>query len=45
MITPFKPDGSLDLEAAQKVAGKLVDEGNDSLIVNGTTGEAPTTTD
>jgi 4-hydroxy-tetrahydrodipicolinate synthase len=45
LITPFKPDGSLDLDAAQKVAGKLVDEGNDSLIVNGTTGEAPTTTD
>ena len=45
MITPFHPDGSLDLDAAQKVATKLVDEGNDSLIVNGTTGEAPTTTD
>jgi 4-hydroxy-tetrahydrodipicolinate synthase len=45
MITPFRPDGSLDLDAAQKVATKLVDEGNDSLIVNGTTGEAPTTTD
>ncbi|WP_343968256.1 4-hydroxy-tetrahydrodipicolinate synthase [Kribbella koreensis] len=45
MITPFKPDGSLDLDAAQKVASKLVDEGNDSLIVNGTTGEAPTTSD
>jgi len=45
MITPFRPDGSLDLDAAQKVATKLVDEGNDALVVNGTTGESPTTTD
>ena len=45
MITPFRPDGSLDLDAAQKVATYLVDRGNDALIVNGTTGEAPTTSD
>ncbi|WP_132188108.1 MULTISPECIES: 4-hydroxy-tetrahydrodipicolinate synthase [Kribbella] len=45
MITPFRPDGSLDLEAAQRVATGLVDQGNDALIINGTTGEAPTTTD
>ncbi|WP_432949736.1 4-hydroxy-tetrahydrodipicolinate synthase [Kribbella sp. CA-253562] len=45
MITPFRPDGSLDLDAAQKVAGHLADQGNDALIVNGTTGEAPTTSD
>ena len=45
MITPFRPDGSLDLDAAQKVASHLVDQGNDALIVNGTTGEAPTTSD
>ncbi|MFC5265343.1 4-hydroxy-tetrahydrodipicolinate synthase [Kribbella qitaiheensis] len=45
MITPFRPDGSLDLEAAQKVATALVDQGNDALIINGTTGEAPTTSD
>src|SRR3954452_15587284 len=45
MITPFRPDGSLDLEAAQKVATHLVDHGNDTLVINGTTGEAPTTTD
>ncbi|WP_460663747.1 4-hydroxy-tetrahydrodipicolinate synthase [Kribbella swartbergensis] len=45
MITPFRPDGSLDLDAAQKVAKYLVDRGNDALIVNGTTGEAPTTSD
>ncbi|WP_433168342.1 4-hydroxy-tetrahydrodipicolinate synthase [Kribbella sp. CA-247076] len=45
MITPFRPDGSLDLDAAQKVATYLVDRGNEALIVNGTTGEAPTTSD
>lgn len=44
MITPFRPDGSLDLDAAQKVATQLVDQGNDALVVNGTTGESPTTT-
>ena len=37
--------GSLDLEAAQKVANYLVDHGNDALVISGTTGEAPTTTD
>src|SRR5947208_9765106 len=45
MITPFRPDGSLDLDAAQKVATYLVDGGNDALVLNGTTGEAPTTSD
>ncbi|MGW6278026.1 4-hydroxy-tetrahydrodipicolinate synthase [Kribbella sp. NPDC055071] len=45
MITPFRPDGALDLDAAQKVATYLVDSGNDALIINGTTGEAPTTSD
>ena len=45
MITPFRPDGSLDLDAAQKVATYLVDRGNDALVINGTTGEAPTTSD
>ena len=45
MITPLRPDGSLDLDAAQKVARHLVDGGNDALVLNGTTGEAPTTSD
>ncbi|GAA2110530.1 4-hydroxy-tetrahydrodipicolinate synthase [Microlunatus panaciterrae] len=45
MVTPFGPDGSLDLEAAARLAGYLVDEqGNDGLVVSGTTGESPTTT-
>jgi 4-hydroxy-tetrahydrodipicolinate synthase len=41
----MNPDGSLDLEGAQKLAAHLVDNGNDGLVVNGTTGESPTTTD
>src|ERR1700712_1634089 len=45
MITPFDSDGRLDLSAAAKLASKLVDDGNDGLVLNGTTGECPTTTD
>jgi 4-hydroxy-tetrahydrodipicolinate synthase len=45
MVTPFTADGSLDLDAAQRLATYLVDAGNDGLIVNGTTGESPTTGD
>lgn len=45
MVTPFRTDGSLDLEAATKLATWLVHEGNDGLVINGTTGEAPTTSD
>ncbi|KAB7758536.1 dihydrodipicolinate synthase [Mycolicibacterium phlei DSM 43071] len=45
MVTPFKPDGSLDLETAARLANRLVDAGCDGLVVSGTTGESPTTTD
>ncbi|GAO06761.1 dihydrodipicolinate synthase [Streptomyces lydicamycinicus] len=45
MVTPFTPDGALDLDGAQRLAAHLVDAGNDGLIVNGTTGESPTTSD
>jgi len=45
MVTPFGPDGSLDLPAAKKLAAHLVDSGCDGLVVSGTTGESPTTTD
>ena len=45
MVTPFGPDGSLDLAGAKKVAKHLVDTGCDGLVVSGTTGESPTTTD
>jgi 4-hydroxy-tetrahydrodipicolinate synthase len=45
MVTPFRADGSLDLEAAQRLAAHLVDHGHDGLVVSGTTGESPTTSD
>lgn len=45
MVTPFAADGSLDLDGAQQLAAHLVDAGNDGLVVNGTTGESPTTSD
>ncbi len=45
MVTPFAPDGSLDNAAAAKLANHLVDAGCDGLVVSGTTGESPTTTD
>ncbi len=46
MVTPMRPDGALDAEGAARLATYLVDEqSNDALVVNGTTGEAPTTTD
>jgi 4-hydroxy-tetrahydrodipicolinate synthase len=45
MVTPFAGDGSLDLDGAATLASHLVDAGNDGLVVNGTTGESPTTTD
>ncbi|MEK9664013.1 MAG: 4-hydroxy-tetrahydrodipicolinate synthase, partial [Candidatus Nanopelagicales bacterium] len=46
MVTPFHADGSLDLDGAQELARHLVDrQANDGLILNGTTGESPTTTD
>lgn len=46
MVTPFAPDGSLDLDTAAALATYLVDEQrNDALVINGTTGESPTTSD
>ena len=44
MVTPFAEDGSLDLDGAAKLAAWLVEQGNDGLVVVGTTGEAPTLT-
>jgi 4-hydroxy-tetrahydrodipicolinate synthase len=44
MVTPFNSDGTkLDLDAAAQLANDLVDLGNNGLVVNGTTGESPTT--
>ena len=45
MVTPFHADGSLDDAAAAALAVELVDLGNDGIVVNGTTGESPTTSD
>ena len=46
MVTPFAADGSLDLDAAAQLASYLVEEmGNDGLVISGTTGESPTTSD
>jgi 4-hydroxy-tetrahydrodipicolinate synthase len=45
MVTPFASDGSLDLPAAARLANHLVDAGCDGLVISGTTGESPTTTD
>jgi len=46
MVTPFAGDGSLDLDAAAGLASYLIDElGNDGLVISGTTGESPTTSD
>src|SRR3954454_24862286 len=46
MVTPFTPSGELDVEGAQRLAAYLVDDQrNDALVISGTTGESPTTTD
>ena len=45
MVTPFGTDGGVDLERAAALAERLVDDGNDGLVISGTTGESPTTTD
>jgi 4-hydroxy-tetrahydrodipicolinate synthase len=45
MVTPFAPDGSLDLDGAVTLARWLVAHGHDGLVVAGTTGEAPTLSD
>jgi 4-hydroxy-tetrahydrodipicolinate synthase len=45
MVTPFDAEGRLDLAKAEELATHLVELGNDGLVVNGTTGEGPTTSD
>ncbi|MGW1838134.1 4-hydroxy-tetrahydrodipicolinate synthase [Streptomyces sp. NPDC002067] len=45
MVTPFAASGELDLDGARELAEHLVTEGCDALVLNGTTGESPTTTD
>jgi 4-hydroxy-tetrahydrodipicolinate synthase len=45
MVTPFDDDGSLDTEAARRLARHLVENGSHGLVVAGTTGESPTLSD
>ncbi|MGH9106417.1 MAG: 4-hydroxy-tetrahydrodipicolinate synthase [Acidimicrobiales bacterium] len=45
MVTPFDPEGGLDLDGAARLARWLVDNGNDALVVTGTTGEGTCLTD
>ncbi len=45
MVTPFAADGTLDTAGAQRLAAHLVKQGCDGLVVSGTTGESPTTSD
>ena len=45
MVTPFKADGSVDYEAAQRLARLLTENGSDGVVVFGTTGEAPALND
>ena len=45
MVTPFKNDLSIDWAGVEKLASHLVSTGHDGIVVNGTTGEAPTTSD
>ena len=45
MVTPFTREGALDADRAAELAVRLVDLGNEGLVISGTTGESPTTTD
>jgi 4-hydroxy-tetrahydrodipicolinate synthase len=46
MVTPFDISGAIDLDTAARLAGYLVDEqANDGLVISGTGGESPTTSD
>src|SRR5215218_11405748 len=45
MVTPFKRDGSVDLDGFRALARHLVENGSDGLVVAGTTGESPTLSD
>src|SRR3954453_9601418 len=45
IVTPFRADGSVDLDAFRALASYLVEHGSDGIVVAGTTGESPTLTD
>ena len=44
MVTPFRDDHGLDLDAARSLAAHLYERGSDSLVIAGSTGESPTLT-
>jgi len=41
MVTPFTNDGEVDYQRSAELASKLVDDGNDALVISGTTGKPP----
>ena len=45
MVTPFSKSGEIDWAGVEKIAAQLVSTGHDGIVLNGTTGEAPTTSD
>ena len=45
MVTPFKVDLSINWASVEEIAAHLVSSGHDGIVLNGTTGEAPTTSD
>ncbi len=45
IVTPFRADGSVDLDRFRALASHLVENGSDGLVVTGTTGESPTLSD
>jgi 4-hydroxy-tetrahydrodipicolinate synthase len=45
IVTPFRADGSVDLDAFRALASYLVEHGSDGIVVAGTTGESPTLSD
>lgn len=44
MVTPFKSDLSIDFDATKKLVNHLINNGTDTIVVAGTTGESPTLT-
>jgi 4-hydroxy-tetrahydrodipicolinate synthase len=45
VVTPFRADGAVDVDAFRRICTHLVDTGSDGVVVAGTTGESPTLTD
>ena len=45
IVTPFREDGSVDVESFRALCGFLLENGSDGIVVTGTTGEAPTLSD